>query len=79
MRQKSRISLCIGKKQKFVADFENKKIKANFNMPKEMFLAKKSTNFVVYSTDILDLEYGKLEKITPINEKEENILKISFD
>ena len=78
-REKSRISLYIGKKRIFNADSENKKIKAKFNMPKEMFLPKKSTNFVVYSTDILDLGDGKLEKIIPINEKEENILKISFD
>ena len=48
-------------------------------MAKEMFLPKNGVNFMVYSTDILDLECAKLKKITPANEKEENIIKISFD
>jgi len=78
-RQKSRISLYIGKKRTFDNLSENKKITTKFNMSKEIFLPKKSTNFIVYSTDILDLEYAKLKKITSINEKEENIIKISFD
>lgn len=78
-RRKSKICLNIGKKLMFGTYSENKKISANFKMPKEMFLSKKSTNFIVYSTDILDLECGKLVKITPVNKKEENIIKISFD
>lgn len=77
--RKSRICLYLGKKQKIVAESENTKIKAKFKFDSKLFLCKKGISFMAYSTDILDLEDGKLKKVMPVNLKEDSIVKFSFD
>lgn len=77
--RKSRKCLKLAKKQTFVADSENQKIKTKFKFAKETFLFRNGISFMAYSMAILELKEGKLNKTVPLHAKEENIIKISFD